>query len=290
MPKASLCLDCRRCVASCPCRALVFRDGEPGASQHECLFDGHCHGIIQVPSQLAKVKAWLMDGCEVAVSLAPSYTVLAKEPLRIVAALRKLGFCWVEETISVLEETIQSRICQAERMGGPVFSSSCPTVAALIRRDFPHLLRHLSPLPSPMVAHSRILREKLGPGGKVVFIGPCHAKKREAAVEEGAADGVLTFTELFAWLADEGLQLDLLPEEMVDGYYEPTSRIGLLAMTASGLDRCQEYLEAFRPEEEGPRVIELLACPGGCLYGPGMPPLEDREMILLDQLNREGGT
>ena len=123
-----------------------------------------------------------------------------------------------------------------------------------------------------------------------MFIGPCHAKKREAAVEKGAADGVLTFTELFAWLADEGLQLDLLPEEMVDGYYEPTSRIGLLAMTASGLDRCQEYLEAFRPEEEGPRVIELLACPGGCLYGPGMPPLEDREVILLDQLNREGGT
>ena len=228
-----------------------------------------------------------MDGCEVAVSLAPSYAVLAKEPLRIVAALRKLGFCRVEETIAVLEETIQGRIRQAERMGGPVFSSSCPTVAALIRRDFPHLLRHLSPLPSPMVAHSRILRKRGWAWGSS-FIGPCHAKKR-AAVEEGSRWGPHLHRTICV-AADEGLQLDLLPEEMVDGYYEPTSRIGLLAMTASGLDRCQEYLEAFRPEEEGPRVIELLACPGGCLYGPGMPPLEDREMILLDQLNREGGT
>ncbi|MGI6557589.1 MAG: hypothetical protein ACOX20_01055 [Limnochordia bacterium] len=57
------------------------------------------------------------NGREVAVSLAPSYTVLAKEPLRIVAALRKLGFCRVEETISVLEETIRSRIRHAEGIG-----------------------------------------------------------------------------------------------------------------------------------------------------------------------------
>ena len=291
----SVCPDCQRCIASCPRGALVFQRGQPQVLADKCLSDGHClaacpRGLIQVPSQLAKVKAWLANGHDVAVSLAPSYTVLAKEPLRIVAALRKLGFCRVEETISVLEETIRSRIRLAEGSGGPLFSSSCPSVVALMRREFPHLLQYLPPLPSPMAAHSRVLREKLGNGGKVVFIGPCHAKKREAAAEEGAADGVLTFTELWTWLQDEGIRLDTLPEESVDGDYEPTSRIGLLAMTASGLDRCRDFLAAFRPDEEGPRILELLACPGGCLYGPGMPPLADRETILLDQLNREGGT
>ncbi|NMB16679.1 MAG: 4Fe-4S dicluster domain-containing protein [Firmicutes bacterium] len=291
---ASLCRGCRICVAFCPCGALVFQGETPQVLEDKCLSDGHCvaacpHGLIRAPSQLEKIRAWLTDDYDVAVSLAPSYSVLAKEPLKIVAALRGLGFCRVEETISVLEDTVRSRILLVEQSGGPVFSSSCPAVAALIQGDFPHLVPYLAPLPSPMVAHSRVLRKKLGPGGKVVFIGPCQAKKREAATEKGAANGVLTFTELWAWLQDEGIQLDLLPEEMMDGDYEPTSRIGLLAMTISGLDRCRDYLAAFRPDKEGPRVLELLACAGGCLYGPGMPPVENREMMLLDQLNREGG-
>jgi len=76
-------------------------------------------------------------------------------------------------------------------------SSCCPAFVSMIKKHFPDLVDHIAPTPSPMVMLGRKLKAEL-PDHKVVFIGPCIAKKEEALADGSGIDAVLTFEELGA--------------------------------------------------------------------------------------------
>lgn len=293
------CRDCYKCVRACPVKAIKVSRGpglyEMHASVVEefCIHDGTCirecpQKAKKVRSDLHLVRQLLVKGEDVAVSLAPSFAgaLPVDEPLRVVTALRKMGVRVVQETALGAEmvAALQKRLLEEGR--GPMISSSCPAVVSLVEKHFPEALPFLSPLVSPAVAHGRYLKSKY-PGIRVVFIGPCIAKKDEISDPEvsDSVDVVLTFQELLQWIDESGIKLwDCVPGSFdpplpsyarlfpADGGLLRSCQIdGMLnrsAMSVSGVDGCREVIKHFLKGEAQPQLVELMACPGGCISGP----------------------
>ena len=134
-------------------------------------------------SDLSKVKGYLLSGQKVVVSIAPSYMGLLKYKTlgQVKAALKRLGFADVRETSegAVLVTEEYTRLLQEGKMEN-IITTCCPSVNDLIEIYYPQLVPYLAPVVSPMIAHGRLLKKEYGQDTKVVFLGPCIAKKKES--------------------------------------------------------------------------------------------------------------
>ena len=291
------CQDCHRCVRSCPVKAIGIESGHASVVLDKCILCGKCvvecpQQAKQVENQLEIVKAALDAGKKVAFSIAPSF-VTAFENLsfgQLRTLLKSFGACAVEETAvgaAAVSEIYASLLATADY---PVISCCCPVVTRLVEKYYPNLTRNLAPVVSPMIAHGRILKEKLGTEVFVVFIGPCIAKIAEGRDADlaGSIDAVLTFDHLQQWLAGIDLQKDSIPEDNAALDTPGPSRFfpitgGILksftehdetdtdVITVHGLQNCMEVFECLSNWEISPRFVEALACDGGCIGGPGIP-------------------
>lgn len=294
------CRDCYRCVRSCPVKAISIRsqngNGEFYAQIIEdiCVLDGRCVQVCpqqakKVSPALDRVRTMLAAGEKVAVSLAPSFAAALplKRPRTLAGMLRKLGFAYISETS--LGAELVSAAHKELGFRHSYISSACPVVVNLIEKHFPGLISYLAPLVSPMIAHGRFLKRLL-PDHKVVFAGPCIAKKAEITTPElaGAVDEVIGFQELWEWIQAEGLMEDDFAEESFDGPQPALARLypvdgGMLrtivpstdileskVITITGLNNCREFLQHLQSGaiEHPPYLMELLACNGGCISGP----------------------
>ncbi|NLE64885.1 MAG: 4Fe-4S binding protein [Elusimicrobia bacterium] len=304
------CRDCYRCVRVCPVKAIRVRDGQASVDADRCIGCGTC--VRECPQEaktyrrdIDRVEEILAGGGFVAASLAPSFAG-AFEPwewLRIPAALRRLGFSHVaetaigaylvaRETASIVQDRTRPHVCTA-----------CPAVVSYIEKYDPDRVPDLLPLVSPMMAHARHIKKKFGFGAKVVFIGPCAAKKMEADRWEfrGLVDAVLTFEELGDLLHRRAIDIRGCEESSFDEIPFGKARFfpvegGALATSAlptdilddrlifvSGFGEVQESLKASgHPGSSA--VIEPLMCPHGCVNGPGIRregnPFERRARVI----------
>ncbi|MDI7250801.1 MAG: [Fe-Fe] hydrogenase large subunit C-terminal domain-containing protein [Bacillota bacterium] len=215
-----------------------------------------------------RVERMLAAGGPVAVSLAPSYVAAFEaSPGQVVAALKALGFPVVEETASVLGKMVRRREEMAREVV-PVLSGSCPVVRRLIAGEFPWLLPHVEPV-SALGLHVAELRQRY-PGVRVVFVGPCEAKR--VLPDRAAPDAVLTFREVACWWRARGIDPGRCERAEPDRAADAIGRISVAVVHASGLEECRRLLPRVAVPWEGLPYLELTACPGGCLNGPGMPP------------------
>lgn len=282
-------------------------------SEERCIFDGKCVLVCpqkakRVSGDLSRLSFLISEGEKVAASLAPSFASAFPEadPLTIPSALRLLGFAFVQETAIGAEMVGEEHARLFKEVDRPLISSSCPAVVNLIERHYPEVIPYLAPLVSPMIAHGRYLK-RLMPGVRVAFIGPCVAKHEERRTpgQDDAVDFVLTFEELNRLFSQAGIDLKTLEPGEFDGPRPDWARLfpigGGMLKTASlstdmldheiicvsGLENCKEVLRQFVADEavEGaggqarggrlPRLVEMLACEGGCIGGPMSPNKED---------------
>lgn len=237
-----------------------MREGHGGDSSCEC---GPMGG-----QSWRRVERMLAAGVPVAVSLAPSYVAaFDASPGQVVAALKALGFPVVEETASVLGEMVRQR-AEMARKAVPVLSGSCPVVRRLVAEEFPWLLPHVEPL-SALGLHVAGLRQRY-PGARVVFVGPCEAKR--LLPDRAVPDAVLTFREVARWWRTRGIDPGGCGPAEPDRAADAIGRISVAVVHASGLEECRRLLARVAVPWEGVPYLELTACPGGCLNGPGMPP------------------
>ena len=91
-----------------------------------------------------------------------------------------------------------------------IITTCCPSVNDLIEIYYPQLIPYMAPVVSPMIAHGKLLKEELGKDVKVVFLGPCIAKMKEASDprHEGVIDAVLNFNDLNQWLTEEEIVIE----------------------------------------------------------------------------------
>lgn len=291
------CRDCNRCVRSCLVKAIRKEGHQANVVSEKCLLCGMClrecpQGAKVYLDGTERVAAMIKAGTPVVVSLAPSYlAVFSPAEVRgLPGVLRQLGFALVTETAVGAELSARAaRTLMEANPEGQYIYTACPAVVNYIQQKKPELSAALLPVASPMVAHARYLKLIYGRDTKVVFIGPCLAKKREA-LEEGdhpSVDAVLTFEELKNWLQRQKLNPRLAEESDLDdvlsvsaaafplsgGFAKSagfsTDHLDRLMITTSGTEGVREAL-GYAAGSREPLVLEALMCSGGCLGGVGM--------------------
>ena len=295
--KDAKCRHCYKCVRHCAVKAISVRDEQARIMVDHCINCGRCLEVCPqnaktFASDLDRVKGYLHQGAKTIISIAPSYAGVLEfdTPGQVVDALQKLGFYEVRETAEGAA-MVTNEYKKLVRAGGMpnIITTCCPSVNDLIEKYYPDCAKLMAPVVSPMVAHGRYIKKIYGPDVKVVFLGPCIAKKQEAIGDErvrGAIDAILTFEELADWFKEAGIDLhacedkpmgnpdpkinrlypvsggviqSVITEEEADGYHK---------VFVDGLENCMEMLECLRKGELDHCFIEANVCEGGCAKGP----------------------
>jgi iron only hydrogenase large subunit-like protein/uncharacterized Fe-S cluster-containing protein len=313
------CRDCYRCLRACPVKAIRVSEGQAFVDPDRCISCGTC--IRECPQRAksfrndVELAARLVEeGRPVGASVAPSFAAYfgPERSRRLPEVLRRLGFAYVGETSVGAYPVALATAEHVNRAGANAsICTACPAVVTYVEQYEPDLAARLVPVVSPMMAHAKSIRARLGATARVVFIGPCVAKKAEAERPEfeGVVDCVLTFAELLEWLARAGIDIDScdpgpfdedpagesryfpLPGGLARTASLETDLLGTDCLAVSGFVDLREALESLR---EAPRrvLLEGLFCPQGCVNGPGMPEQSNvyaRRATLLDYAGTHAG-
>jgi PAS domain S-box-containing protein len=272
-----------------------MEDEQANIIDKECILCGSCllacpQNAKTVFSDTPKVKEWISANETVYVSLAPSYPGSFPEyqPAQLTAAIMKLGFKGVgqaAEGAAYITAEYWNLIMEGQTKY--IISTCCPTANDLIEKYHPDMIPYMADVVSPMVAHALLLKEAY-PEGKVVFIGPCIAKKGEAADLRhiGVVDAVLTFDDLDMWFQESGMDIGqcgsepwLSPDPNILKLYPLSGGIlstlkaygavkGYDLIGVSGLNQCEALFNVLRSGIMEPCFIEINACNGSCINGP----------------------
>jgi len=292
------CQDCYKCVRNCPVKAIKVEGGYASVMPELCIVCGHCvevcpNGAKKVRDDLGNAQQLLALKKAVFVSLAPSYVseFPGVKPAQMISALKKLGFAGVSETaLGAQQVSAQTAALLRKSPGRVLVSSACPTVVCYLQKQRPGGAELLAGLLSPLLTHCKMLRQHFGAEIGIVFIGPCIAKKLEAAQHPELLDVVLTFEDLRRWLEQEHVapetmmelaENQFVPEHAAEGAWYPVDG-GMIAgmksmcavndcslMAFSGISAIKKALDGIEEiKPEGGLFLELLACEGGCVNGP----------------------
>nr|WP_294484610.1 [Fe-Fe] hydrogenase large subunit C-terminal domain-containing protein [uncultured Anaerosporobacter sp.] len=313
--KEAKCKNCYKCVRTCEVKAIQVKKEQAQIINDMCILCGHCleacpQNAKTFISDLEKVKDYIASGYKTVISIAPSYAGIMKfnNSGQIVTALKKLGFYQVRETAegAVYVTNEYERLIKEGKMRN-IITTSCPSANDLIEIYYPSLVDEMAPVVSPMIAHGKMIREVLKEEVKIVFLGPCMAKKREAQGDErtrGYIDAVINFEEIEKWLAKEKIHItDLEPMEFdnsnpaVNRLYPISSGVisSVVAMEEDaevrkyrklyvhGIKNCMELFASMECGEVEGCFIEANICNGGCIKGPAVSRKEiSRFKVKLD--------
>lgn len=295
--KATKCKHCYKCVRNCEVKAIMIKDERAEIMPDLCILCGKC---MQVCPQSAKtlvsdldiVKGYIANGIPTVVSIAPSYMGLLKYKTigQVNAALRRLGFADVRETSegAAIVTAEYAKLLEEGKMDN-IITTCCPSVNDLIEIYYPQLIPYMAPVVSPMIAHGRMLKEELGHNTKVVFLGPCIAKKKEASDvrHDNCIDAVLNFNDINRWLSEEDITIEDCEDipfhhldPKVNRLYPVTNGVvhsvlateskgdGYRKFYVHGSKNCIDLCESMVRGEINGCFIEMNMCSGGCIKGP----------------------
>lgn len=309
------------CERSCPFDA-IFIDEETHTSsidEDKCTDCGFCVEACPTGSILDKVEFipfvnLLKEKVPVIAAVAPAIQGQFGPDVSIYklrSAFKKIGFTEMVEVaffadMLTLKEAVEFDEHVHTKDDFMITSCCCPMWVAMLKRVYTDLVKHVSPSVSPMIASGRVMKE-LNPNCKVVFIGPCIAKKAEAKEKDllGDIDFVLTFAEVM----DIFKALDINPAAMPEDYSTEYASMGgrlyartggvskavsdaiekifpekfkmLTTTQANGVVECKKMLAEAKEGHIEANFIEGMGCIGGCVGGPKaiIPKEEGRERV-----------
>ena len=286
------CRVCYTCVRECPAKAIKIVNGQAEVIAERCIACGNC---VKVCTREAKVFLNTVDEAlfllksehKVAAIIAPSFPAEFNEIAdyeKFVGMIRSLGFDYVNEVgfgadlvSKKYQDIIQKQTSQY------YISADCPAIVSYVEKYYPQLIPSLAPIVSPMVAEARVLKKKYNENLKIVFIGPCIAKKNES----DEIDVGITFKELRKLFEEKNINFNNVEPSDFDfplsgkGAIFPVSR-GLIqtmdiddtiheghVIVAEGRNNFPEALREFDSGLINSHHLELLCCEG-CIMGAGM--------------------
>ena len=318
----SKCIKCGKCKSVCPYDAIAKKErpcaqacgvgaitsdklGRAYVDPDKCVSCGMCmvncpFGAISDKSQIFQLARALTEGDEIIAEIAPAFYGQFGDnitPRNLKAALEEMGFSEFYEValgadIGAVAEA--HHYVQKVTTGELPFllTSCCPSWAMLAKKYFPDLIDEVSQELTPMVATARTIKQQ-HPNAKVVFIGPCAAKKLEAMrrTVRSDVDFVITFEELQAMFDAKGI--DLTKYEAESSFHNATGAgrgyavaggvaeaiekcvreyypdVDVNIEHAEGLAECKKILALAKAGKMNGCLIEGMGCPGGCVAGAG---------------------
>ena len=292
----------RPCERSCSAKAIISSsDRNSSIDEDLCISCGNCivgcpFGAITDKSMMVKVIEWIKSGEKVVAAVAPAVAGQFGpnvEVGQVLNALLELGFTHTTEVAQAADEVAKLEAEEFAEMvdeKGWLASSCCPAFVDYIKTQFPEIADHIAPTPSPMVLQGRKIKKE-NPDYKVVFIGPCIAKKKEGLRDDSCIDAVLTFEEIGAMFEAKDIDPEKL-ESVNASFGKATSHgrgfavsggvaaaleealksqnlnVDLKPVKANGLDECRKMLTLAKAGRLPGNFIEGMSCEGGCIAGP----------------------
>ena len=228
---------------------------------------------------------------------------------QVISAIKELGFYKVVEAALGADMVAMAESRELIEKGF-LTTSCCPAFVTYVRKNYPELMEHVSHNLSPMAAISKRIKEA-DPQAKIVFIGPCTAKKLEIKQERVRpyVDSVLTFEELQALFDSRSIDPSELPEEVLDNasYYgrifarscgvtdavrEAIREQGITdfhidPVTCDGIEQCRTALLRASKGRLQNNFIEGMACVGGCIGGAGCLTHDPRNKDQVDKYGKQ---
>ena len=316
------CIKCGKCKSVCPYDAISKRErpcakacgvnaiendkvGRAYVNPDKCVSCGMCmvncpFGAISDKSQIFQLARALSEGEQIIAEIAPAFTGQFGDNINarnLKAALEELGFSQVYEValgadIGAIAEA--HHYVEKVTTGELPFllTSCCPSWAMLAKKYFPDMIDEVSQELTPMVATARTIKKE-HPNAKVVFIGPCAAKKLEAMRRSvrSDVDFVVTFEELQGMF--DAKEIDLSEYEAESSFHNATGvgrgyavaggvasaiekcvneyypGVEVKIEHAEGLADCKKILSMAKIGRMNGCLIEGMGCPGGCVAGAG---------------------
>ena len=311
----SACISCGICYRSCPYHAIVYipvpceescpvkaiskdENGVEHIDESKCIYCGKClnacpFGAIFEISQTFDVLEGIRNGIPTVAIVAPAILgQFETDPGRVYGALRAIGFHDVIEVAQGAMTTVEhesAELLEKIEEGQPFMTTSCcPSYIELVRKHLPAMAKYVSTTGSPMYYTARIVREKY-PDARVVFIGPCLAKRKEAQRDD-AVDYVMSFEEIASVF--DGMDIDFAAVEPytpeftavreAHGFAQAGGVAGAvkayLKLDADRINHIQvsdlnkkniALLNGYARTGKVPgNFIEVMACANGCITGP----------------------
>ena len=339
----SQCVECGQCAKVCPFGAIVNRkrpcqnackikaidireDGAAQINDEKCIQCGAC--VYQCPFGAISDRSFIMDvidilnkseggkAYKVYAIVAPAFASQFSHVKvgQSITGMKQLGFHTVIEAAlgaDMVAMTESQELVEKVAEKGAMTSSCCPAFVRYIKTAFPELADFVSHNPSPMVALAKYIK-RTDPTAKVVFVGPCTAKKAERELDHAKeyVDAVLTFEELQALFDSKDIELNELPEDVLDNasyFGRIFARSGGLSeavaqalkeqnidfeakpVVCSGIEECRMALLKLskNPKILGGNFIEGMACLGGCINGAGCMTHGEKNKNDVDKYGRE---
>ena len=290
------CQDCYKCVRHCHCKAIRIVYGKASVIAENCVACGECVKVCplhakKIRTDLPRLRQMLGTDVKLYASIAPSFTAYFPGTTigQLATALKKIGFAGVAET-AVGAQTVSCQTADFLKNTNLsiVISSACPACVDYIRKYHPKYTANIVPLYSPVMAHCQMIKEQFGEDCKVVFLGPCAAKKNEADRNPETLSLAVTFAVLEELFEENGITpmaeeesplfMDQAEEGRfyaIEGGMNDTLRDdnrGVRYISVSGLDNLDRMLRFYNGSIGERKIfLEALACPGGCINGPVIP-------------------
>lgn len=281
------CKDCYSCLRHCPVKAIDFTNNKAEIIEEQCILCGECVHVCpqnakKVYSDVDNVKKLIKENDNVALIVAPSFisNFNVDNFLSFAESCKKLGFKYVEEVaLGAKYVTKEYKRLLDEGKYKVLISSCCPASNDFLRMCYPDAIKYLAPVITPMIATARILKRKYDENLKIVFVGPCIAKKKEA-LNYPEVEYALTFEEIQTMFNEKNINfehIESINHETNLARFYPINRgiiksFGetLLANYDSlSIDGGNELRQTLANIEELDHVfIEMNMCEGGCINGP----------------------
>ena len=311
----------RPCVTACKIKAISMNENKAAEIDNDkCTSCGAC--VYQCPFGAITDKSFILNVVDllknsktnndkVYAVVAPSISSqFAYAKLgQVITGLKELGFHTVVEAALGADMVAMSESKELVEKGF-LTSSCCPAFVAYIEKHFPQMKEHISHNFSPMAALAKYIKETT-PDAKVVFIGPCTAKKMEFQREnvKPYVDAVLTFEELQALFDSRDMNIMELEEGVLDNasYYgrifarsgglsdavtqalkeQGIEDFDLKACVCDGIEACRVALLKKSKNLLDANFIEGMACLGGCIGGAGCLTHGEKNKAEVDKYGRE---
>ena len=336
------CIKCGKCAKVCPYHAIIHLErpcqascgmdaigadehGRAVINQDKCVACGQClvacpFGAIVDKGQIFQVIQSILKGDKVIAIVAPAFIGQFSgmvSPGKLVTAMKMLGFdsvvevaigadmCTIEEAKDFLEKVPAEQDYMA--------TSCCPAWHSMIEKLYPGEMNKISMTLTPMVFTARLMKKE-HPGCKVVFVGPCAAKKLEAIREtiRSDVDFVLTFEELMGMFEAKEIDFASIPES--EGLNEGTAAgrgfavaggvaqavadlvkkehpdMEVKTARAEGLRDCRKLMTMAKAGKYKGYLLEGMACPGGCVAGAGTILPIEKAQKFVEKYSREAAS